>query len=99
MILILCLVLGLGGSKGHVNKQILASSITFLMLGWAISFSNKIPLINLESSKDPPVFPYILIKSKFTSFLAISATDKTASTEILAKSLFMEFTILDPKAV
>lgn len=80
--LMLCLVLGLGGSKGQVKIQILASSIYFLILGWAISFSNKIPLINLESSKDPPVFPYNLIKSKFTSFLFISATDKTASTEI-----------------
>lgn len=33
VMLMLCLVLGLGGSKGQVKMQILASSISFLMLG------------------------------------------------------------------
>jgi len=99
VILILCLVLGLGGSNGHVKIQILASVISFLILGCEISFSIKIPFIILESSTLPPVLPYILIKSKLTSLLSISATESTASTAILANYFLLECTIFEPNAV
>lgn len=47
----------------------------------------------------PPVFVYILIKSKLTSFLAKSATSKTAVTATFPNSLFLLETTFDPSAV
>jgi len=47
----------------------------------------------------PPVFDWIFIKSKFTSFLAKSATSNTASTAIRANSFFLIETTFDPSAV
>lgn len=74
----------------QVKIQILASGISFFIWGWEISFSIKIPSISLVSSRDPPVFPWTLIKSKLTSYLSRLATDKTALTAILARlSLFL----------
>mmetsp|Transcript_37663 Transcript_37663/g.38018 ORF Transcript_37663/g.38018 Transcript_37663/m.38018 type:complete len:213 (-) Transcript_37663:648-1286(-) len=63
----LCLVLGFGGSKGHVRMHILASLITLAIWGCAISLSITIPFTSSVSSNDPPGLPSIRIMSKFTS--------------------------------
>lgn len=80
----LCLVLGLGGSKGQVRMQILASSISLRICGWDISLSMTMPRTSSVSSSRPPGLPSILIRSKFTSWLSKSATESTASTAICA---------------
>ena len=95
----MCLVFGLGGSNGQVRIQILAFMTSFLIYGWDISFSMRIPLMSLESSKLPPVFPWTLIRSKLTSFLAKSATSRTASTAILANYFLLLLTHFEPKAI
>mmetsp|Transcript_46982 Transcript_46982/g.92751 ORF Transcript_46982/g.92751 Transcript_46982/m.92751 type:complete len:232 (-) Transcript_46982:687-1382(-) len=95
----LCLVFGLGGSNGQVRMQILASLISFAIWGWLVSLSITIPLISLVSSSLPPGFPSILIRSKFTSLLSLSATANTASTAIWAIWSCRDETTLDPRAV
>ncbi len=78
----LCFVFGFGASNGQVRMAILAS-ITYLgICGWEKSLSIKIPSISWVSYILPPVFSWILINSKLTSFLYKSATSKTALTAI-----------------
>lgn len=97
VISILCFVLGLGASNGHVNMAILASLTYFGIWGWENSLSMRIPSISIVSSILPPVFSWIFIKSKFTSFLYKSATTITAFTAISA-NLFWSFeTIFEPR--
>lgn len=95
----LYLVLGLGGSKGHVKMAIFAFIKFFSIYGWENSLSIKIPLINYDSLKLFPGFPTILIKSKLTSFLSISATLNTASTAISANCYLHYETTLELKAI
>mmetsp|Transcript_13560 Transcript_13560/g.37522 ORF Transcript_13560/g.37522 Transcript_13560/m.37522 type:complete len:201 (-) Transcript_13560:557-1159(-) len=57
----LCLVLGRGGSKGHVRMQILASRISLAMPGWLMSLSRTTPYTSCESSICPPALPSSLI--------------------------------------
>ena len=96
---ILYLLFGFGGSKGIFNIQILASSIFLGIWGWLISLSITIPSINWVSPKSPPTFPSTLIISKLTSFLSKSATDKIASTAILANWSWYLDTTFEHKAV
>ena len=58
--------------------------------------SIKIPSISWVSSIEPPVFYWILIKSKLTSFLYKSATSNTLLTAISASLFWSLLTILDP---
>lgn len=93
----LCLVLGFGASKGQVKIAILASLTYLGIWGWEKSLSIKIPSINCVSSILPPVFYWILIKSKLTSFLSKSATSKTARTAISPNFFWSLLTIFEPK--
>mmetsp|Transcript_24196 Transcript_24196/g.29344 ORF Transcript_24196/g.29344 Transcript_24196/m.29344 type:complete len:310 (+) Transcript_24196:675-1604(+) len=95
----LCLVFGLGGSKGQVRIAIFASLISFCICGWLMSLSRMRPRTSLVSSSFPPTLPSSLIKSRFTSFLSKSATAKTASTHILAISFLHRPTILEESVV
>ena len=99
MISILYLLFGLGGSNGIFNIHIFASSTFLAIWGWDISLSITIPSINWVSPKLPPTFPSTLIMSKFTSFLSKSATDKIASTAILANCSWYFETTLEQRAV
>ena len=96
---ILYLLFGFGGSKGIFNIHIFASSTFFTICGWLISLSITIPPINWVSPRLPPTFPSTLIISKLTSFLSKSATDKIASTAILANWSWYFDTTLEHKAV
>ena len=62
--LMLCLVLGFGGSKGQVRMQIFASFITFGIWGWLMSLSMMIPFTRVVSSRLPPVLPLTFLKEK-----------------------------------
>jgi hypothetical protein len=93
----LCFVLGFGASKGHVNIAILASLTYLGIWGCEKSLSIKIPSINWVSSILPPVFYWILTKSKFTSFLYKSAIDKTALTAISPNFFWSLLTIFEPR--
>ena len=93
----LCLVLGLGASKGQVKMAILASWTSLTICGWEKSLSIRIPSINWVSSILPPVFSWILIKSRLTSFRSRSATLRTARTAISANLFLSLLTTLDPR--
>mmetsp|Transcript_635 Transcript_635/g.2516 ORF Transcript_635/g.2516 Transcript_635/m.2516 type:complete len:226 (+) Transcript_635:85-762(+) len=80
----LCLVLGLGGSKGHVRMHILASRTILGICGCEKSLSTTMPWMSSVSSSRPPGLPSTLIMSKLTSCRSTSATAKTASTAISA---------------
>jgi hypothetical protein len=95
----LCLVLGLGASKGHVRIAILASLTSLGICGWEKSLSIRIPLMSWASSIPPPVLPCTLIRSKLTSFLARSATFSTALTAISASFFLSLLTTLDPREI
>mmetsp|Transcript_1853 Transcript_1853/g.4613 ORF Transcript_1853/g.4613 Transcript_1853/m.4613 type:complete len:238 (-) Transcript_1853:588-1301(-) len=81
----LCLVLGLGGSKGQVRMHILASLISLGICWWEISLSTTIPRTSAVSSSLPPTLPSSLIRSRLTSLRSRSATAITALTAISAK--------------
>mmetsp|Transcript_18688 Transcript_18688/g.44656 ORF Transcript_18688/g.44656 Transcript_18688/m.44656 type:complete len:338 (+) Transcript_18688:309-1322(+) len=95
----LCLVLGLGGSKGHVRMAILASLISLGICGWLMSLSMTMPLTSLVSSRLPPTLPSTLIRSRLTSPRSRSATERTALTQISAISLLQRVTILEERVV
>mmetsp|Transcript_735 Transcript_735/g.1701 ORF Transcript_735/g.1701 Transcript_735/m.1701 type:complete len:435 (-) Transcript_735:358-1662(-) len=96
---ILCLVLGLGGSNGHVRMAILASLISLHICGWLMSLSRMMPLTSTVSSSLPPTLPSTLMRSRFTSRRFRSATAITALTQISAISRLQRFTILDDSVV
>mmetsp|Transcript_10903 Transcript_10903/g.40355 ORF Transcript_10903/g.40355 Transcript_10903/m.40355 type:complete len:274 (-) Transcript_10903:322-1143(-) len=96
---ILCLVLGFGGSNGHVRMAIFASMISFAICGCEMSLSRTMPLTKTVSSSLPPTLPSTLIKSKFTSLRSISATAITALTQISAISRLHRLTILEESVV
>lgn len=92
----LCFVFGFGASNGQVKIAILASVTSFGIWGWENSLSIKIPSISWVSSILPPVFYWILINYKLTSFLYKSATSKTLRTAISASLFWSLLTILEP---
>ena len=94
-----CLVLGLGGSNGHVRMQMRASSTTLGICGCDQSFSSRMPRISSVSSIMPPALPSTLIKSKLTSLRSQSATLATADTAISAILRLFLLMILDDLCV
>lgn len=94
---ILCFVFGFGASNGQVKIAILASLTYFGIWGWEKSLSIRIPSNSWVSSMLPPVFYWILIKSRLTSFLSRSATERTAFTAIFPNFFWSLLTILDPR--
>lgn len=97
VISILCLVFGFGASKGQVNIAILASITSLGIWGWEKSLSINIPSKSWVSYILPPVFYWIFINSRFTSFLYKSATVKTAFTAIYPSLFWSLLTIFEPK--
>mmetsp|Transcript_46745 Transcript_46745/g.130144 ORF Transcript_46745/g.130144 Transcript_46745/m.130144 type:complete len:280 (-) Transcript_46745:18-857(-) len=95
----LCLVFGLGGSKGQVRMAILASFTTLGICGWLKSLSTIMPWMRVVSSNFPPTLPSTLIRSKFTSWRSKLATESTASTLMRASWSLRLLTTLDPSAV
>ena len=57
------------------------------------------PLTRTVSDSEPPTLPSTLMSSKSTSFRSRSATERTASTAMLANLSWALDTILDPSAV
>mmetsp|Transcript_8515 Transcript_8515/g.13447 ORF Transcript_8515/g.13447 Transcript_8515/m.13447 type:complete len:438 (+) Transcript_8515:1175-2488(+) len=96
---ILCFVLGLGGSNGHVRIAIFASLISLSICGCEMSLSSTIPLISTVSSSFPPTLPSTLIRSRFTSPRERSATAITALTQISAISRLQRLTIFEDRVV
>lgn len=94
-----CLVFGFGGSNGQVKIHTLASLISFVIYGCEKSLSSTITSMNALSSRAPPALATILIKSKFTSFLSMSATCNTAWTAKFAQCSWHYDTTLEPRAV
>lgn len=92
----LCLVLGFGASNGQVKMAILASYTCLGIWGCEKSLSIKIPSISWVSSILPPVFYWIFIRSKFTSFLYKSAIVSTLFTAISPKRFWSLLTTFDP---
>lgn len=68
--------LGRAGGGAHS----LTSLRSFSICGCDMSLSMTMPRTSFESSRLPPTLPSILIRSRLTSFLSMSATDSTAST-------------------
>mmetsp|Transcript_39182 Transcript_39182/g.91281 ORF Transcript_39182/g.91281 Transcript_39182/m.91281 type:complete len:217 (+) Transcript_39182:899-1549(+) len=95
----LCLVLGLGGSKGQVRMHILAFSTRLGICGWEKSLSMTMPLTSSVSSREPPAFPSIRIMSKLTSLRSRSATPRTACTAISAIFRLFSLIILELSVV
>mmetsp|Transcript_12073 Transcript_12073/g.28356 ORF Transcript_12073/g.28356 Transcript_12073/m.28356 type:complete len:285 (-) Transcript_12073:19-873(-) len=95
----LCLVLGFGGSKGHVRMAIFASLTVFGICGWLKSLSTMMPCISVVSSSFPPTLPSTLMRSKLTSLRSRVATESTASTLMRASCSLRLLTTLDPSAV
>eukprot|EP00123_Amoebidium_parasiticum_P009232 comp19346_c1_seq1/m.22273 comp19346_c1_seq1/g.22273 ORF comp19346_c1_seq1/g.22273 comp19346_c1_seq1/m.22273 type:complete len:300 (+) comp19346_c1_seq1:845-1744(+) len=93
------LVLGLGGSNGHVRMAIFASVIVLGICGWLMSLSTTTPRTSIVSSILPPTLPSILMSSKSTSRLSRSATLITASTAMRAICSWHRLTIFEPRVV
>jgi hypothetical protein len=74
-----------------------ASCTSLGIWGWEKSLSIRMPSINWVSSMLPPVFSWILMSSRFTSFLYRSATFSTAFTAISANLFLSLLTTFDPR--
>mmetsp|Transcript_15867 Transcript_15867/g.53855 ORF Transcript_15867/g.53855 Transcript_15867/m.53855 type:complete len:276 (-) Transcript_15867:63-890(-) len=95
----LCLVLGLGGSNGHVRMRMRASSITLGIWGCDISLSMTTPRMSSVSSRRPPALPCTEMRSKRVSWCSRSDTASTASTAIWAILRLCTLMILDDSVV
>mmetsp|Transcript_36731 Transcript_36731/g.108312 ORF Transcript_36731/g.108312 Transcript_36731/m.108312 type:complete len:264 (+) Transcript_36731:1087-1878(+) len=95
----LCLVLGFGGSNGHVRIAIFTSVRTLGICGWEKSLSMTRPSTRRVSSIVPPTLPSTLMRSRLTSRRSRSATAMTALTQISAMLRLRRPTILEDSVV
>ena len=81
------------GEHHFLLSRVLHGTRTLGICGWLMSLSTITPFTSIVSSSLPPSLTTNLINSKSTSLRSRSATDRTASTAILASGLWHRLTL------